>query len=796
MPTVALVFPPQGHFTQPYLSLPSLAAYLRTHGVGRVELVDASIEAYDHFLSRGRLERSLERIRAGAGLAALEARSELGFSEMERYQTLSEIELIGGEVAERIDEAKAVLRTKADFYDYERYLWAGRTVEQALRIVSAEFAPTRLSAHGFVMRNRVERSEEIVAALTDGAHNPFIEYFREHTLPRLKEIDPDLIGISVTFPSQAIPSLTLARMIKEWKPAVHITLGGGLMAYVAEKLSKQTAVWDLVDSFVMLEGERPLLALCEAVEGERELDSIANLVWRDDAGQVRHNTHTDPLDIKSLPTPDFDGMPLAKYFSPELVLPLAITRGCYWGKCVFCTLYTVIGPGYRGRTIEQTVEDIRSLKEKYGARHFYLAIEDLPPNMAKALPRAMIEARLDVDWWCDARLEHDVFDQQVCDDLAAAGCQRIAFGFESSSKRVLDAMCKGIDPDASLELVRRVRHAGISVTLYCMVGFPTETKEEALATLDTIMRHRELIQEVSVRVFYLDESSEIFKRRDEFDIVEIYPDPDADLQVYYDFKTSRGMSRRDAREVYLEFTRALRSHFPVFQNDNMLYHELKGHYFLYLSKHGSWERLCEEVLERPRGADPVEAPRRRRLLERELAFDRAGIDRRLASIDSHALRPRYQSDLIDERDRERLDRELEPEHRAPSRLVYDPASGELQCLSPRRGDAARALRREPLAGRGDRARAGQRAGRGRALRARDGPARPARPRRPLTHTRGPTMSDPKPSDKQPTAPHAKQEGEAEAPEQKPEQASGLDYVFKIAPADPKNNFDFEDVADK
>ena len=689
MPRVALVFPPQGHFTQPYLSLPSLAAYLRQNGVPEVGLVDASIDSYDHFLSGSRLRRSLERVRAGEGLASLEARDSLGFSEMERYQALSEIDLIGDQVAARIDEAVHVLRTSEEFYDYERYLWAGRTVEQGLRLFSAEYAPTRLSAHGFVMQNRVERSADILAALTDEAHNPYIEFFRERTLPELRRLDPDLIGISATFPSQAIPTLTLARLIKEWKPEAHVTLGGGLLAYIAHKLSRRPEVWELIDSLVLLEGERPLLALCQVVDGQRELATVENAIWRDASGSVRVNPLREPLDIKTLPTPDFDGMPLDRYFSPELVMPLAITRGCYWGKCVFCTLYSVIGPGYRGRSIEQAVDDIRILKERYGARHFYLAIEDLPPNMAKALPRAILEAELDVDWWCDARLEHDVFDQQVCDDLAASGCKRIAFGYESSSQRVLDRMCKGIDPEASLELVKRVHDAGISVTLYVMVGFPTETREEARATLDTILEHRDLIQEVSVRVFYLDESSEIYKRREEFDILEVYPDPEADLQVYYDFKTGSGMSRREAREAYLEFTRALRSHFPVFQNTNMLYHELKGHYFLYLTKHERWDSLREKVLERPAQAPAsIEsgaggAPRARPvLLSRELAFDRGEIDIRLAAIDSHALRPRYQSDLIDGEDRVRLDRELERQPRSPSTLLYDPGSGELRSLSP------------------------------------------------------------------------------------------------------------------
>ncbi len=700
---VALVFPPQGHFTQPYLSLPSLAAWLRQEGVSDVHLLDESIEAYDAFLSKERLARSLERVQAGPALAALEGRASLRFSEMERYQLLSEIELCGGDVVERIDEAKRVLRTPELFYDYERYLWAGRTIEQGLRLFSAEHAPTRLTAHGFVMKNRVERSAEIVAALDDERENPFVAHFREHTLPRLQALDPDLIGLSLTFPSQAIPALTLARLVKAWKPEVHITVGGGLLAYTSKKLAMKDEVWSLIDSMILLEGERPLLQLCETLEGDGDLARVSNLIYRDAGGTVRYTPQVEPLDIKTIPTPDFDGMPLDKYFSPELVLPLAATRGCYWGKCVFCTLYTVIGPGYRGRTIEQTVEDLRVLSEKHDTRHFYLAIEDLPPKMARALPRAILDAGLDLSWWCDARLEHDVFDQETCDELAASGCKRMAFGYESANRRVLERMCKGIDPDKSLELIRRVRNAGISVTLYVMIGFPTETRAEASETLRTILAHKDDVQEVSVRVFYLDETSEIFRRREEFDISAVHVDPEADLQVYYDFDVKSGMSRREAREAYLEFTRALRSHFPVFQSTNMLYHELKGHYFLYLARHGSWEALHEHVLAAPRRAAAAHGggsavPRARGgLRARELAFDRASIDARLASIDSHTLRPRYQSDLIEDPDRERFDRTLPPEPREPSLLVYDPASGEVRSLSPaaalllERCDGARSL---------------------------------------------------------------------------------------------------------
>ena len=682
----ALVFPPQGHFTQPYLSLPSLAAYLKANGYGDVHQLDVNIDAYDYFLSTERLQRSLERIEQAGELQRLEAQAQLSFSDMQRYQILSEVATVGPTVAERIEEAKAVVRSPEEFYSYERYLWAGRTIEQGLRIFSEEYAPTRLSAHGFIMRYRIERSAEILAALDDERENPYLEYFREFTLPALEELDPDLIGISLTFPSQAIPALTLAKLVKAWKPEVHITVGGGLMAYVADKLSKRPEIWDLIDSMVLLEGERPLLQLCEHVEGKRALADVTNVIHRGPHGAPIKNPQLDPLDIKTLPTPDFRDLPLNKYFTPELVMPLAATRGCYWGKCVFCTLYTVIGPGYRGRTIEQTIQDIRDLNQRYGVKSFYLAIEDLPPNMARQFPRALIEAGLDISWWADARLEVDVFDEETCRLLAQSGCKRLAFGYESASDRVLEKMCKGIDPQESLEMIRRVHAAGISVTLYAMVGFPTETKAEALSTLETILANRDWIQEVSVRVFYLDESSEVFKRREEFDVVEIFPDPEADLQVYYDFRTKTGMTRSESRQVYLQFTEALRSHFPVFQNTNMLYHELKSHYFLYLKHFGSFEHMQAAVLDPSqnrllgRRADNPRAAKG--VIVRRLAFDRAQVDHTVNSIDSATIRPRYQSDLFEAEDLLKLDAEVSPLQRSESVLVFDPQSGEVQTLSP------------------------------------------------------------------------------------------------------------------
>jgi anaerobic magnesium-protoporphyrin IX monomethyl ester cyclase len=77
-----------------------------------------------------------------------------------------------------------------------------------------------------------------------------------------------------------------------------------------------------------------------------------------------------PEDINSLPTPDFDGLPLDKYLSPVRVLPLQSSRGCYWGRCAFCTHSLGYGKRYQPRQPAKVAADIRQLKERYGVRYF------------------------------------------------------------------------------------------------------------------------------------------------------------------------------------------------------------------------------------------------------------------------------------------------------------------------------------------------------------------------------------------------------------------------------------------
>ena len=354
MAKVALVFPPQGHFTQPYLSLPSLAAYLRAHGVDDVDA--------DRRQHRGLRPLPVARAPASASLERIGARGRAGGARGATSWASPRWSATSGS-----PRSSSSARRSPSASRRPRACCARRTSSTTTSATcgpgarsSRRCASSRPSSRRRGSRRTASSCEPRRALAprssprsTTSARTRSSSTSASTRCRACSELDPDLLGISLTFPSQAIPALTLARLVKAWKPGVHITLGGGLMAYVAEKLSQAAGG---VGPDRQLRAARGRAAAAAAVRGGRRAGassgSIENLIWRDALRAACSTTRSrEPLDIKTLPTPDFDGLPLDKYFSPELVLPLAITRGCYWGKCVFCTLYTVIGPGYRGRTI-------------------------------------------------------------------------------------------------------------------------------------------------------------------------------------------------------------------------------------------------------------------------------------------------------------------------------------------------------------------------------------------------------------------------------------------------------------
>lgn len=728
-----LLFPPQAHPTQPYLCLPSLLAWLRGNGFPDTHQRDLNLEAHEWFLNRDRL--ALARDRVAAAFAAHPKDRPLRLPDMDRFRVLAEAHASADAVVDGIDEALFVLRDREAFYDYDRYLRAVKLLDRAFRLVSAEHYPTSLTPHNYTLSWSIEKESDVLAAVFDEEANFFCEYYRAKALPEIVAMAPDLVGISLTYTSQVIPGLALARMIKQALPRTHVTIGGGLLAYIGEKATRSGKVFAAIDSAIVLEGEGPLLELAKNVAAGREkpAQGVGNAIWKD-GDRVVVEPPASPLSIESLPTPEFDGLPMERYYSPQLALPLAITRGCYWEKCAFCTLYKVIGPGFRQRRLDQVMDDIEAVTKRWKSDVIYFVVEDMPPPVFKALPKALRERGLDIKWWTDARLEKNLFTEELCRELHASGCRRIAFGFESASQRLLDLMEKGTAIDEAEGILRRLAAAGISNTLYTMIGFPTETREEALQTLQWLRDHRDCVDEVSLRIFYVDHLSKVFEHPGRYGVERILADPGKDLQVYYDWVPARpgaalpvvdagrsangvhgvngaaeehaggcdhgaaavvdgGMSRRDARELFFEFMKVLREEFPLFRGDNLLLFELKSHYFLYLCRYGDLSFLAGKHGVAVGEAPPADLAGARLRLPAgnrvvEMPYDLRTIAEKLNEAECAVLKPRYQSGNFKERLFEEMAEQVPAAPPAPCFAVYRARSSDLLHVGK---DAARLL---------------------------------------------------------------------------------------------------------
>jgi anaerobic magnesium-protoporphyrin IX monomethyl ester cyclase len=689
-----LIFPPQGHFTQPYLALPCLKAFLIANGFPDTELIDANVEAYDRFLSAEYLERAARQADARLGQPQSFDGDSLAFDDLEGYRAAVEARVSAPSLVAGIEQAKRVVRGE-DCFDPDRYVPAIRTLYHGLRLVSAAHFPSQLTPHNFTMRYANDRSSEVFAATCDEAENPFIEHFETQLLPRLIARRPKLVGLSVIYGSQLIPALTLGRLIKQALPDCHVTAGGGFLAYIGAKLMAAPGIEACLDSIVFHEGEAPLLQLAETLRDGGDLGLVGSLTWIDRSeGSPRavRNAPTHPVKLDDAPLPDFDGLPFEKYFSPELVLPFDINRGCYYGECSFCTLPTVIGPGYRTRSAERIVDHVLEMKQRYRTRNFNFITDCMPPGMIADLPRELIERAADIRWWADARVEPRAYDEAGARQLYESGCRKLLFGFETATPRLLKMMQKGQSLKSTVAVAENCARAGISVTFYAMVGFPTETREEARATLDFLVEHSNVVREVSLQTFHIDEVALTYKDPERFGI-RILDDPTADLQLYHDYEAQSGMTQNEAAEMFDELMRGLREALPIFAGDNIFYFMQKSHYFLHLArdvKPGEFVAAAAERVSRRESAGPdseLAVPETLELLE--LPFPYAEVVERLAHPLARAVRPDFTTGRFVEGARAQAAAALAPVDARTSVLAYSGrGTSEFVGLTP---DGARVL---------------------------------------------------------------------------------------------------------
>ncbi len=469
MRPVALVYPPTCDPTAPYLSLPTLTGWLRSHGV-EVLPVDANVEAFDALLRRAPLQQLANQVEHR--LLELERKTSLTHQEQLIYGALWAARGDALAAPDAMDDAVAVLRdrTGTRFYDMAAYGDAVTTVEAGMRLISAAHAPLTMSFTGYRTPFSLLNAAE-VASDAGPQRNPFHDYFCA-LVDRLKAANVLLVGISVAFPGQIQPAYSLAHLIKQRWPEVHVTVGGPALTQLFQGLSdaQAAAAKGPFDSVITYEGEVALLELVRTLQRGETPPALVRGEMTEDMGR--------------LPAPDFTGLPLEKYFSPELVLPYDPTRGCYWGKCTFCHygLAEVGTAAYRERPVEHVLSHVKTLMEKHGTSVFYFSQDAVNPKTMLRIVRTAREQGLRFRWSTDMRPERSLTPER-CAELREGGALSMALGVESASPRVLELIDKGVPVETVRGAIESLAGANIAVEAMCFTDFPTENAREAMATV-------------------------------------------------------------------------------------------------------------------------------------------------------------------------------------------------------------------------------------------------------------------------------------------------------------------------
>ena len=203
---MALIYPPSCDPTAPYLAVPMLTGFLRSRGA-TVLPIDANIDAYDALLSPGSLRRLRDRIEAR--IADLDAQKSLSHVDQLIYSTLQQARGDAHAVPTRIVAAKATLRHPTRFYDPDAYGRAVATIDAALRVVSAAYAPLNLDFTAYRTPFSLTSPDEI-AHDAQPDHDPFDPYTERDLIPRLRAAAPRIVGLSVCFPGQLQPTFSMA----------------------------------------------------------------------------------------------------------------------------------------------------------------------------------------------------------------------------------------------------------------------------------------------------------------------------------------------------------------------------------------------------------------------------------------------------------------------------------------------------------------------------------------------------------------------------------------------------------
>lgn len=309
---------------------------------------------------------------------------------------------------------------------------------------------------------------------------------------KLRRFKPDVIAISCLFTIQAKSAYKISKIAKELDPDMVTVMGGAHPSAMFEEVLNEGTV----DVVVPGEGEVTFHKLLLAIEKGEDLKNVPGLILKRDGQIVRTAPAEFVMNLDSLPFPARHLLPMEDYFEKDRPhgtatrykrsTPVMTSRGCP-AKCSFCSIHTVWGREFRGRSGKNVVEELQHLVDRYQVKE--IQIED--DNLTYSKPRAhemldaMIDANLGLSYTTPNGIAAWVLDRELLEKLKKAGFYRLTIAIESGNEKVLhDIVKKPLRLKKVQEVVTIAKELGFELDTFFVVGFPGETKDQIQDTFN------------------------------------------------------------------------------------------------------------------------------------------------------------------------------------------------------------------------------------------------------------------------------------------------------------------------
>ncbi len=363
---------------------------------------------------------------------------------------------------------------------------------------------------------------------------------------RVEEVQPRLICFSIPFPGNLYSAFRCAQFIKQNYNSIKIAFGGGFPNTELRDL-KDKRVFEFVDFITLDDGELPIELLYQSVcHTERSRSALKEsevnfkrtfLLQNNEVSYINNSTKPD-YKQSEVGTPDYADLFLDKYISViEIANPmhslwsdgrwnkLTMAHGCYWGKCTFCDISLDYIKVYEPIHAKILVDRVEQLIAQTGETGFHFVDEAAPPALMREFALEILRRNIIITWWTNIRFEKS-FTSDLCFLLKESGCIAVSGGLEVASDRLLKLIDKGVTVAQVAQVTKSFTESGIMVHAYLMYGYPTQTVQETIDSLEMVRQLFELgiIQSGFWHQFAMTAHSPVGMNPDEFGVIPQYND--------------------------------------------------------------------------------------------------------------------------------------------------------------------------------------------------------------------------------------------------------------------------------